>query len=113
MEATIETPTLKIQQLNDRFRQTLTNGRVMLSHMVSDLADQHQKELVNLVRNFKDFSSDNDPHGEHDFGAIEYQGRRYFWKIDYYDTSYEYGSPDPSDADVTRRVLTIMDSSEY
>jgi hypothetical protein len=27
---------------------------------------------------------DNDPHGEHDFGAFEHEGQRIFWKIDYY-----------------------------
>jgi len=38
---------------------------------------------------------------------------RYFWKIDYYDRRLMYHSPDPADADVTRRVLTIGTMAEY
>jgi hypothetical protein len=65
------------------------------------------------VRTFADFSPDNDPHGEHDFGAIEQDGVRYFWKIDAYDRWMQFGSPDPADPSVTTRVLTIMRADEY
>ena len=36
-----------------------------------------------------------------------------FWKIDAYDRALEWGSPDPADPRVSRRVLTIMLASEY
>ena len=51
--------------------------------------------------------------GEHDFGAINFKNETYFWKIDYYDADYNYFSPDPSDPNVTNRVLTIMRGDEY
>ena len=35
------------------------------------------------------------------------------WKIDCYDRALEYGSPDPGDAEKTRRVLTILLAEEY
>ena len=69
--------------------------------------------VVNAVRAFDAFASDNDPHGEHDFGAFEICGERLFWKIDYYDRDLRYGSPDAADPAVTRRVLTVMLASEY
>ena len=50
---------------------------------------------------------------EHDFGAFELEGQNLFWKIDYYDTGLKYGSPNPEDPRVTRRVLTIMLAEEY
>jgi len=55
----------------------------------------------------------NDPHGEHDFGAVEEAGVRYFWKIDYYDRDMTMGSDDPADPEVTTLVLTVLLASEY
>jgi hypothetical protein len=69
--------------------------------------------LVAAVRDFEDFTADNDPHGEHDFGTVEHEGVRYFWKVDAYDPSTTYASPDPADPHVTQRVLTIMRADEY
>ncbi|WP_299752131.1 DUF3768 domain-containing protein [uncultured Tateyamaria sp.] len=59
----------------------------------------------------------NDPHGDHGFGAFEFEigGKSYhiFWKIDLYDAEYCMGSDDPGNTQVTRRVLTVMHASEY
>ncbi len=65
------------------------------------------------MRDFEDFTADNDPYGEHDFGAFQLGGEKLFWKIDYYDLALEMGSPDPADPAVTRRILTIMLAEEY
>ena len=69
--------------------------------------------VIHSVRRFDDFSCANDPQDEHDFGALTWQAYRVFWKIDYYDKRLEFGSSDPSDPDVTTRVITIMLASEY
>jgi Protein of unknown function (DUF3768) len=65
------------------------------------------------VELFDDFTEDDDPHGERDFGAFENEGQRIFWKIDYYDTTLTKGSANPADPQQTVRVLTIMLASEY
>jgi len=62
---------------------------------------------------YDDFSEDNDPYGEHDFGSFKIEGHKLFWKIDYYAPDMRHGSEDPADPDVTVRVLTIMLASEY
>lgn len=69
--------------------------------------------MLRKVREFDAFDAGNDPHGEHDFGAIEHDDFRYFFKIDYYDLACRYGSPDPTNPAVTVRVLTVMRADEY
>jgi Protein of unknown function (DUF3768) len=58
----------------------------------------------------QEFTADNDPHGEHDFGSFQAAGEAFFWKIDYYDRDLMFGSEDPADPDKTTRVLNIMPS---
>ncbi len=70
-------------------------------------------EIFEAVNEFEAFTPDNDPYGEHDFGVIKVGSERIIWKIDYYDTALESGSPDPSNPAVTTRVLTVMLASEY
>jgi Protein of unknown function (DUF3768) len=49
----------------------------------------------------------------HDFGSFEADGHMVVFKIDYYDKTLTYHSPDPSDLSVTERVITIMPAEEY
>ena len=62
---------------------------------------------------FDRFHPGNDPQGEHDCGFVEVNGERVMFKIDYYDETKEYGSPDPADPAVTTRVLTVLLTDEY
>ena len=59
------------------------------------------------------FNDDNDPWGEHDFGAVEVLGSKVFWKIDYFDATLTAGAEDPSDVKTCVRVLTVMLPDEY
>ncbi len=85
----------------------------MLTTGVACLDSQRKAELLELVRRFDKFTEDNDPHREHDFGAIDLGAVTYFFKIDYYDVSRTEVSPDPADLAATHRVLTIMRADEY
>jgi len=102
----------RIAALNDAAR-TRFACRVVITSGIQALSEHDQQEVFRQVRSFISFNAANDPHSEHDFGRIEYNDEPIFWKIDYYDLRYEYGSEDPSDPKQTRRVLTIMLASEY
>ena len=100
-------------RLNDAFRQSFTGGRVMLTAGVGALPDPIRAAVLAAVRAFDRFDADNDPYGEHDFGAVTVGGHRVFWKIDAYDRALRLASPDPADPAVTVRVLTVMLAEEY
>ena len=102
-----------IKTLNDNLRQTFCGGKVMLTQGISFKPTLEKAEIMEKVRQFDDFTEDNDPYGEHDFGSFDHNGEKIFWKIDYYDKSYQYGSEDPSNPEVTNRVMTIMLAEEY
>lgn len=102
-----------IRHLNDQLRMLFAGGMVMITAGVRGLPSDEFALAIRKVCRFADFSPDNDPYGEHDFGSVEMAGRRLFWKIDAYDKSLEAGSPDRADPTVTTRVLTIMLAEEY
>jgi hypothetical protein len=107
--------TTTIAEINDRFRQNGGDplGRTVFTQQVAAMPSQDRAAILLSIKLFDDFSEENDPYGEHDFGSVDHQGETYFWKFDYWDENYECGSEDPSDLAKTRRVLTIMHSSEY
>lgn len=103
----------RIRDLNDRFRTSFIGGRVLITFGIRERGQAFEGACVEAVRTFRDFTPDNDPHGEHDFGSFDIEGVRVFWKIDYYDRSLSAGSENPADPTVTTRVLTILLASEY
>lgn len=77
---------------------------------VSALDPVRLSRLLELLRAFNAFDEGNDPYGEHDFGALEDGGQKFFWKIDLYedpDVKDDNGNP------AVTRVLTIMLAEEY
>lgn len=105
--------TERIRHLNDRFRRTGIGGDILITPGIQALGEKGMQEVAHQVAQFDQFDRSNDPHGEHDFGGFDHEGRRIFWKIDYYGPDLMSGSEDPSNYAVTRRVLTIMLASEY
>ena len=102
-----------IKTLNDNFRRTFSSGKVMLTCGISAKSQNEVAEILNQVRCFNNFTKANDPYNEHDFGSFNYNGEKIYWKIDYYDKDYQFYSADPSNPEVTKRVLTVMLASEY
>jgi Protein of unknown function (DUF3768) len=115
----------RIRDLNDAFR---TRGRAWATALglarpdedgwfitdgVHGFGPLFVLEAVSAVQRFDSVKPENDPHGEHDFGAVDIGGQRLFCKIDYYHLRLRDGSDDPANPAVTRRVITIMLASEY
>ena len=103
----------RIRELNDQFRRTFIGGKVLRTIGVASLPIKEQAIVLTMVQTFDYFSKADDPYGEHDFGAFDFDGITYFWKIDYHDHDYLYISPDAADPNITNRVLTIMRADEY
>jgi len=116
----------RIAELNDQLRARAglpslngsggpTLGLIVLTRGVIELPGERIVGICHDVRTFSDFTPDNDPHNERDFGSFDAIGvGKVFWKIDYYaDASCRWGSEDPADPDASFRVLTIMLAEEY
>ena len=102
-----------IRELNDKFRRSLTGGTLMLTAGIVALGADAQARIIAAVQAFDAFTPDNDPYGEHDFGNVEVDGEKIFFKFDYFDLNHAKHSDDPADPSKTERVLTIMLADEY
>ena len=105
--------TARVRVLNDFFRSTFLGGRTVLTQGVNELPLDVKANVLLMVQRFDNFTRDNDPYGEHDFGCFEFAGETFYWKIDYYNPDLQSGSEDPADPEKTTRVLTIMFAAEY
>lgn len=112
----------RIRALNDRLRTTLTGGTVLVSSGVARLGPEAQARILAAVQAFDAFTTDNDPWGEHDFGALEVEiperaggvaKERVFFKIDTFDLTRARHADDPTDPNRTERVLTVLLADEY
>ena len=113
----------KIALLNDELRKKLITGELFkadskdkayITRGASVFANgMNRIQFLNNVALYRNFTEDNNPHGERDFGNFMYQKEKIFWKIDYKDNAMMYHSPDASDPSQTIRVLTIMKASEW
>ena len=97
----------KIAALNDAFRRG--GFGVTITHGVQEL--NNVAGLLRAVRTFDTFTEDNDPHHEHDFGSIIWEGQKVFWKLDYYDRDLQFGEH-PLSVNC-QRVLAVMLADEY
>jgi hypothetical protein len=113
MAASATTASDRVRALNDQLRQHRIGGKVVITSRVQALSLSLLMLIEDAVARFDAFDSDNDPHGEHDFGVVRVQGHTVFFKIDAYDTDLRFHSPDPADPGVTRRVMTLMLAEEY
>ena len=109
----MDSKTARIRALNDGLRQNFADGIAVMTSGIAALGAEAVERIVKTIAVYDDFCHANDHHEEHDFGAFDADGHRVFFKIDYFDESLTYHSPDPADPSVTKRVITIMLAEEY
>ena len=117
-EAEQRAVTERIAAQNDRFRTTLGTaldvpGQLVVTSGVMAKGAGFLAAAGAAVQAFATFTEDNDPHGEHDFGAVTVEGVAVWWKIDLYDAAYAYGSERRDDLTATGRVLTLLLPEDY
>ncbi|AYO75934.1 DUF3768 domain-containing protein [Sphingobium yanoikuyae] len=121
--------TAAIAALNDAARAgTLVTSRMVLTRALADLlAGSSDDPAILQVRLFQGqcalkrlinetpIDPGNDPHGERDFGVVEYLGHKIFWKIDVYanDGTFAWGTDKPWDGAESFRLVTIMLATDY
>src|SRR3954468_16717857 len=83
---------VNIRELNDRFRAYLKStgyhrgaGLLLVTRGVAARGDDFVTRAIDATCAFDNFTDQNDPYREHDFGNFELDGETVFWKIDYYD----------------------------
>ena len=102
-----------ISKQNDDFRTNLSKGTLCLTRGIRALGKENVAQIIHKVRLFNNFNENNDPYGEHDFGAFKHEGKKIFFKINNYDTDFLFLSPDVTNPRVTNKVLTVMLAEEY
>ncbi len=65
------TKTQRIRALNDSLRHTFTGGRLVMTASVQSIPPDTVALALTKMRAFNEFTPDNDPYGEHDFGSFE------------------------------------------
>ncbi len=103
----------RIRDLNDQLRTHGRGGIVVMTDGIATLGASTVNEVFRAVAAFDGFNQDNDPHGEHDCAILTVAAVQVLWKIDYYDRSRRFLSPEPADPKVTVRILTVMRADEY
>ena len=112
MTSTTVSTAERICALNDAFRRTFVGGMIMITAGVEALPLDRRRSLLQKVRAFNSFTDDNDPHREHDFGAIDEGGVRCSGRSSTTTARRNWVRPIPPSA-VTTRVMTIMRADEY
>ncbi|MFG6082571.1 DUF3768 domain-containing protein [Paracoccus litorisediminis] len=116
----LDAQTAEIAKANDAFRAAIILGghpellgQVVCTQGVAAEGLGFVARAQIEVAGFSNFTEENDPYGDHSFGAVTISGKKIWWKIDLYDADYRFGAADPLDRANTRRVLTLLFPSEY
>ena len=77
--------TKRIRELNDHVRQRITSpwknpsgvrANIFKTQGIDALPIEDQLTILASIREYDDFTEDNDPHGEHDFGSLDHNEQK-------------------------------------
>lgn len=118
----------QIQLKNDEFRRNLIENyqnssstpRVFFAPGFTGYYETDQPLFYKVLQTIiglgeEHFNEDNDPHQEHDMAFVDVMGEKFFFKIDYYDSTFTSfaGAENLLDDSKCFRVLTVGHSSDY
>ncbi len=89
----MDSKTAHVAELNDELRRYLPRGIAVMTPGIAAL--EAIDRIVKAVAAFNNFCA-VDPYQEREFGAFDADGQMIFVKIEYYDKTLTYHSPDPS-----------------
>jgi hypothetical protein len=114
MEPAVQLPRAEaIARLNDALRKNGEGGTTVMTRSVLNLKGFDAGAVRAALAAYEDFDADNDPHGERDFGDLTLFGADLLWKVDYFDVGLRFGSNDPADSKLTKRLLTVMLAEDW
>ena len=103
----------RVRALNDDFRSALVVGSAIITTGIAALGGEKVERLVRVIATFNEFCSEDDPYGEHDFGAFDFDGTKVMFKINYLNKEIESDFGNPADSSQAERVITVMLAEEY
>ena len=86
----------QVRKLNNALWRNLQTGIITATPDIRAMGSVAIAHILRQIVEFDDFTSDNDPYGEHDMGVMRKGGAKLFWQIDYYDHALEGGVARPS-----------------
>ena len=109
----VEKEAVSVSKKNDLLRANIPaiakpNLLLLTRGIYTKFTNSEVADILQKVKSFTDFTPDNDPWKEHDFGSFIYKGETIFWKIDdYTSVAKEYNKEGYA------LVLTVLLADEY
>ena len=108
--------TARIAAQNDAFRRAIgpdaapcgLRGRVALTRTLLARDDGFVRAVLRAVAADETFTENNDPDGDHGFGAVGVEGVTVWWKLDLHDRVLRLAGERPDDPEATAHALTIL-----
>ena len=85
-------------------------GTRRMTKVIAARGNEFKAKVIRAVAEFDGFTRDNDPWGEHGYGALDVDGVKIHWSIDLFDEEFEGGSVAPWLPECTLRLLTICEA---